>query len=67
MRWGCESDSWARRDWRVPKGLVKEMDEAIELTRNNQRMTLVIAFNYGGRAEIVDAVKRIAAQRIHLA
>ncbi len=53
-----------RRDWRVPKGLITEMDEAIELTQHNKAMTLAVAFNYGGRAEIVDAVKRIAAQRI---
>lgn len=48
-----------RRDWRVPRRLIKRMDEAIELTRNNRRMTLTIAFNYGGRAEIVDAVTAI--------
>ncbi len=48
-----------RRDWRVPKGVLSRMDEAIELTKNNKVMTLNIAFNYGGRAEIVDAVKRL--------
>ena len=48
-----------RRDWRVPRRLLRRMDEAIELTRHNTRMTLVIAFNYGGRAEIVDAVQRL--------
>ncbi len=48
-----------RRDWRVPKRLIRRMDESIELTRKNRRMTLTIAFNYGGRAEIVDAVKAI--------
>ncbi|MXW42782.1 MAG: di-trans,poly-cis-decaprenylcistransferase [Acidimicrobiia bacterium] len=53
-----------RRDWRVPKGVVQEMDEAIELTRCNKRLTLVVAFNYGGRAEIVDAVRKIAEQQI---
>jgi undecaprenyl diphosphate synthase len=42
-------------------GLQKQVREAIELTKDNTRMTLVIAFNYGGRAEIVDAVKRIVA------
>jgi undecaprenyl diphosphate synthase len=33
------------------------MDEALELTAGNRTMTLNIAFNYGGRAEIIDAVK----------
>ncbi len=53
-----------RRDWRMPKSLIKEMDKAVELTRHNKRMTLAVAFNYGGRAEIVDAVRRIASRRI---
>jgi undecaprenyl diphosphate synthase len=48
-----------RRDWRVPKRLLRRMDEAIELTAGNKVMTLVIAFNYGGRAEIVDAVRQV--------
>jgi undecaprenyl diphosphate synthase len=39
--------------------LQKQIAEAIELTKDNHRMTLAIAFNYGGRAEIVEAVKRI--------
>ena len=46
-----------RRDWRVPRRVLKRMDETVELTRNNTGMTLTMAFNYGGRAEIVDAVK----------
>lgn len=49
-----------RRDRRVPKRVLRRMDEALELTQDNRRMTLTIAFNYGGRAEIVDAVRRIA-------
>ena len=48
-----------RRDRRVPKRVLRRMDEALELTQANRRMTLTIAFNYGGRAEIVDAVRRI--------
>jgi undecaprenyl diphosphate synthase len=32
---------------------------AIDLTKNNNRIILNVAFNYGGRAEIVDAVRRI--------
>ncbi|RIK06872.1 MAG: di-trans,poly-cis-decaprenylcistransferase [Acidobacteria bacterium] len=50
-----------RRDWRVPKRLLRHMDESIELTKKNTRMDFVIAFNYGGRAEIVDAVRKIAS------
>ena len=48
-----------RRDWRVPRRLIRLMDETVDMTRDNTGMTFTIAFNYGGRAEIVDAVKRI--------
>jgi len=48
-----------RVDWRVPRSVLKEMDIARELTKHNSKMTLTIAFNYGGRTEVVDAVKRI--------
>ncbi|MCY4494873.1 MAG: polyprenyl diphosphate synthase [Acidimicrobiaceae bacterium] len=50
-----------RRDRRGPKRLIRRMDEASELTQKNRKLTFTIAFNYGGRAEIVDAVRRIAA------
>jgi undecaprenyl diphosphate synthase len=51
---------WAgRRDWRVPRSVLKEMRISEELTRDNTGMTLTIAFNYGGRAEILDAVKQL--------
>jgi len=40
--------------------IVELIDEAIELTKNNTRLNLNIAFNYGGRGEIVAAVKEIA-------
>src|SRR5579875_2974830 len=53
-----------RRDWRVPRWVVKRMDEAAALTRDNRAMTLTVAFNYGGRAEIVDAVKAIVASGV---
>jgi len=52
-----------RRDWRVPRRLVRRMDEALDLTAKNKTMTLTIAFNYGGRAEIVDAVRQLIADR----
>ena len=48
-----------RRNWRVPKRVLRRMDEAVALTKNNREMTLTIAFNYGGRAEIIDAVKQM--------
>ena len=48
-----------RRDWRVPKRIIRRMDESAELTKKNRTMTFTIAFNYGGRAEIVDAVRQI--------
>lgn len=53
-----------RRDRRVPKRLVRRMDESTALTQRNRRMTLTIAFNYGGRAEIVDAVRALVAQGV---
>jgi undecaprenyl diphosphate synthase len=46
-----------RRDWRVPRRVLRRMDETVELTRHNTGMTLTLAFNYGGRAEIIDAVR----------
>jgi undecaprenyl diphosphate synthase len=51
-----------RRDWRVPKRLIRQQDESVELTRKNRRMTFTIAFNYGGRAEIVDAVRALVEE-----
>jgi undecaprenyl diphosphate synthase len=48
-----------RRDWRVPKRVLRRMDESEELTADNRKMTLTMAFNYGGRAEIVDAVRQL--------
>ena len=52
-----------RRDWRVPRRVLRHMDEVVALTRDNRRMTFCIAFNYGGRAEIVDAVRALVATR----
>lgn len=41
-------------------GLKKSIEEAIERTKNSTGLTLNIAFNYGGRNEITNAVKKIA-------
>jgi undecaprenyl diphosphate synthase len=43
----------------ISGGLQKKIHKAMELTRNNTRLILNIAFNYGGRDEIVHAVRRI--------
>jgi len=51
-----------RRDWRVPRSVLKEMALSEELTKDNTGMTFTIAFNYGGRAEIVDAVKQLVRE-----
>jgi undecaprenyl diphosphate synthase len=48
----------------LPPPLRKKVEEAIELTSGNDKMTVALAFNYGGRAEIVEAMQRIAADRV---
>jgi len=49
-----------RRAGRVPGRLRRRIADAEELTRANRRLTLTFAFNYGGRAELVDAARAIA-------
>jgi len=44
---------------RVPDYLKERIRHALELTKDNRRLILNVAFNYGGRAEIVDAIRRI--------
>jgi undecaprenyl diphosphate synthase len=46
----------------LPQYLQKSINEAMETTKNNTGMTLNIAFNYGARTEIIDAVRRIIAE-----
>lgn len=48
---------WGRRD-DLPAGLVKALDDAEELTKNNDKAAFNICFNYGGRADVVAAVNR---------
>jgi len=48
----------------LPQGLQLAINRAVELTKNNTGMMLSIAFNYGGRAEILDAVHRLIAEGI---
>jgi len=44
---------------RLPKRLQTQVLDAIEMTKDNERITLNVAFDYGGRAEIVHAVRQI--------
>ncbi len=44
--------------------IIEGIERAEEKTKDNQKMTLVIALNYGGRAEIVDAVRALVEQKI---
>lgn len=46
----------------LPPTLQKKVEEAIALTSGNTRITVILAFNYGGRDEIVSAVRRLLAQ-----
>jgi undecaprenyl diphosphate synthase len=47
---------------KLPKTAQKELNEVIEKTKNNSRMTLTLALSYGSREEIINAVKNIAAK-----
>jgi undecaprenyl diphosphate synthase len=46
----------------MPGEVLREMDESIRLSEPNSGMNLCLAINYGGRTELVDAVRDIAAQ-----
>jgi undecaprenyl diphosphate synthase len=48
-----------RRDWRLPRSVQREMEAAERQTAGNTKMQLVVALNYGGRTEVIDAVKRL--------
>ncbi|NDK30684.1 isoprenyl transferase [Nesterenkonia haasae] len=57
--WGVQI-RWNGRRPKLWRSVIKELQAAEELTRNNTRVTLTMCVNYGGRAEITDAVRRIA-------
>jgi len=48
----------------IPGGLQKKVLQAIALTKANDRLVLNVAFNYGGRDEILHAVKRIIEEGV---
>lgn len=50
-----------RRDG-IPDRVLREMDKTIELSASNQGTLLCLAINYGGRAEMIDAIRRMARE-----
>src|SRR5437764_12109165 len=46
----------------LPEAVLREIDESIRLSADNTGMGLCLAINYGGRTEIVDAVRALAEQ-----
>lgn len=53
---------WAGRRPKLWRSVIAELEEAEKLTAKNTKLTLTMCVNYGGRAEIADAVSAIAAQ-----
>ena len=51
---------WVGKPGRLWKSVITELQEAEELTKRNKRLTLNMCVNYGGRTEILDAIKLIA-------
>ena len=51
---------WAGRAPRLWRSVIKELQVAEELTKDNDVCTLTMCVNYGGRAELADATRRIA-------
>ena len=51
---------WAGRRPRLWRSVFKELEAAEQLTKDNTKMTLVMCVNYGGRAELADAFKKMA-------
>jgi undecaprenyl diphosphate synthase len=51
-----------RRTGRVPRRVLRRIEETEALTERNRKLTLTFAFNYGGRAELADAVRVIAQE-----
>ena len=52
------------RTERVSDRMVRKIEHALDLTQDNDQLILNVAFNYGGRAEIIDAIRRIIADGV---
>lgn len=51
---------WIGRERRLWRSVINELDTATEMTAGNRKLTLTMCVNYGGRAELADAVTAIA-------
>ncbi|MCX7836609.1 MAG: isoprenyl transferase [candidate division WOR-3 bacterium] len=49
---------------RLPEEVRKNLEELIELTKNNTGLTLVLSLSYGGRQEILDGIKKILESKL---
>jgi undecaprenyl diphosphate synthase len=54
--------TWSGRAPRLWKSVIKELQVAEELTRDNQVLTLNMCVNYGGRAELADTARSLARE-----
>lgn len=51
---------------RLPREVRQGILDAIEMTKDNARVTVALAFDYGGRSEMIDAIKSIVAAHVPL-
>ncbi|OFR31710.1 polyprenyl diphosphate synthase [Actinomyces sp. HMSC065F11] len=59
--WGVAIHWWGRRP-RLWKSVITELEVAQELTKANSKLHFNMAVNYGGRAEIADAMRQVASE-----
>lgn len=60
-QWGVRV-RWAGRRPRLWRSVITELEDAEQLTRHNDVLTLTMCVNYGGRAEVADAARAIARE-----
>ena len=53
---------WSGRAGRLWKSVIQELEDAQEMTKDNTGLTLQFCVNYGGRSELVDAMREIAQE-----
>jgi undecaprenyl diphosphate synthase len=61
MRYGIRLLAVGDKD-RLPLGVRRILERVVDLTRDNKRMTVILALSYSGRDEIVRMVKRVARE-----